>query len=162
MEAEWRWKSSLLCGRGDSSWGDVFSLGETEAVQWLGCAPPGMGHKEQSPPARLADEHGGFPQQCQGMLLLCLLLFCQEPNDAFSPHLPVYVLADPLQSILLPLLHPLSRLPQALFKSCKADQARCIPAHHSASVEPLMGSWGWREGASRVGEGATLPFLWEH
>lgn len=65
-------------------------------MEWLGCIQLGTGHKEQS---CQHGQHGGFPQQYQGMLLLCLLLSCQEPNDAFSPHLPGYVLADPLQSI---------------------------------------------------------------
>lgn len=37
VEAELRWNSSLLCGRGDSTGEDAFSSGETEAVEWLGC-----------------------------------------------------------------------------------------------------------------------------
>lgn len=134
-------------GRGDSTWGDAFSLGEAEAGEWLGCVQPGTGHKELSPPA--------------------------WPAWWLSPAVPRDALASPAaffaKSLTMRFPHALLTPSKASFASslsvtwalsgsCKAEQARCIPAHHSVSVEPLMGS-GSVEGRSRQdGRGSNPPF----
>lgn len=57
-----RLSSNACLAEGTGTLVDAFSLGETQAVKWLGCAQLGMCREGQSSLAWLADEHGGFLQ----------------------------------------------------------------------------------------------------
>lgn len=122
--------------------------------QWNGLVAFSWGHDTRSSPHQHG-QHGGFPQQCQGMFLLCLLLSCQEPSDAFSPHFPGYVLADPLQSIFCILSVSYHRL----------SQSPARPAKRSASLLTTVSLWnsswaaGGVEGRSKQdGRASSPPF----
>lgn len=126
----------FLCGRGDSTGGDAFRSGETEAVgmAWLHSA----GDRTQGAVPSSQASMVAFPNNTKGCSCSACCFFCQEPNDAFSSHLLAYVLADLLQStfcILSLSYHMVSLSPVRLIKQGAS-------LFTSDSVEPLMGSWG--------------------